>query len=135
MAPPGVNGTTHVVSVELTANGDVSDYDDAKKQLIAEVFAAELAGVLASDIIITVEPASVRITVTIPLANSAQASAASTTLAAKISDEASATAFLSAASVVVEAVDSLPVSVAEDPLSCVAIGCFPTRNGSSDARV
>jgi len=54
----------YYVTTSFTAAGAVDDYSEADKQAIGQVFADE-AGVDSSDVTVTIEPASVIVTVTI----------------------------------------------------------------------
>ena len=75
--------TPTAVYASFVASGDVSDYDAAKQSTIASVVASAV-GVAASDVAITVQAASVRITVQVHFPSSPAASAAVETLSTGI---------------------------------------------------
>ena len=106
LAPPA--GTVEVVRTELTASGTVDDYDDAKKLKIAEAFAAEVDGVDADDVGVTVVAASVKIIVDVPVPASAKASDIAAALAPKFATAEAASTFLADANVAVVSVDAPP---------------------------
>ena len=92
-SPPLVPGaallTTHVTVVEMTAAGDISDYDDDATARLARQF-AELAGVTSDDVEVHIRPASVVIVISIVVANAATASQVSSTVTTILSDASSA---------------------------------------------
>ena len=97
-----------IITTEFTAAGDVGDYDAAKKEKIAEAFAAE-AGVSVAAVDVTVVAASVKIFVEIAMPDAAAAVAAVlSTLQTKLADAAAATAFLADADVAPHQGDGLP---------------------------
>jgi hypothetical protein len=100
-----------IIKTVFTASGDIGDYDDEKKEKIAEAFAAE-AGVNVEAVSVTVEAGSVLITVEITMPDAAAAAAVATKLQAKLADAEAATAFLADANVTVEEIDSDPAAVA-----------------------
>ena len=97
-----------VVRTILTGAGDVDDYDDAKKLKIAEAFAAEVDGVDADDISVSVVASSVRIIVDVPVPAAAEADDVAATLAPKFATADAAATFLADADVAVEAVEAPP---------------------------
>jgi hypothetical protein len=102
-----------IIKTVFTASGDIGDYDDEKKEKIAEAFAAE-AGVNVEAVSVTVEAGSVLITVEITMPDAAAAAAVATKLQAKLADAEAATAFLADANVTVEEIDSDPAVMAPD---------------------
>ena len=111
-SPPGPPGAVEVVRTELTAEGSPDDYDDARKRGIAEAFAAEVDGVDADDVCVTVVAASVKIIVDVPVPTAAAASDVAAALAPKFATTDAASTFLADASVAVVSVDAPPAAAA-----------------------
>ena len=107
MPPPA-----QVVRTELTATGSVDDYGDAKKLQIAQAFAAEVEGVEASDVRVTVVAGSVKIIVEFSVP-AAKVDAVAAALAPKFATADDASTFLADADVTVESVDRRPVHYVE----------------------
>ena len=101
-----------MVRTELTATGSVDDYGDAKKLQIAQAFAAEVKGVEASDVRVTVVAGSVKIIVEFSIP-AAKVDAVAAALAPKFATADDASTFLSDADVTVESVDRRPVHYVE----------------------
>jgi hypothetical protein len=78
--------------VEMAAAGDVSDYGDAEKAALTTSFAL-LAGVDPSQVAVDIQPASVRVIVTIHVANAAAATSLVSALSATLTDARAASAF------------------------------------------
>ena len=113
--PPPPPPPSQLIKTEFTAAGDVGDYDAAKKEKIAEAFAAE-AGVSVAAVDVTVVAASVKIFVEIAMPDDATAVAAVlSTLQTKLADAAAATAFLADADVTVVEINSVPEFFAPPP--------------------
>ena len=101
-----------MVRTELTATGSVDDYGDAKKLQIAQAFAAEVEGVEASDVRVTVVAGSVKIIVEFSVP-AAKVDAVAAALAPKFATADDASTFLADADVTVESVDRRPVHYVE----------------------
>ena len=97
---------------ELTATGSVDDYGDAKKLQIAQAFAAEVEGVEADDVRVTVVAGSVKIIVEFSVP-AAKVDAVAAALAPKFATADDASTFLADADVTVESVDRRPVHYVE----------------------
>lgn len=113
--------TVYRVKVELIAEGSVSDITTEKKAAIQRAFATA-AGVPESRVAVTVQAASVLISVIITSMTQSSASAVQATLAAKLVDSAAATEFLEEAAIVVTStpvLTSYSETVAQDPLDTV----------------
>ena len=94
-APRGDTDTAfHAVTVVIIAAGDPTDYDYAGRAMIATRMATR-ARVNPSAVAVTIEPASVRITVVITFATANQASAGGALISSSMGDAAAASAFLS----------------------------------------
>jgi len=116
-SPPGVPGastfTQYSAYVTMTCEGSVEDFDTAKLDSMAALFAAS-ANVSASAVTMTVGSASVFVTAKIVTADDASAQAAVATLETSLATPAAATTFFASASItvvstpsVVEAVDQM----------------------------
>jgi hypothetical protein len=114
----GGDGSSCVVRTELTAPGNVDDYDATTKQRIAERFAAAVDGVNAEDVRVTVVSASVKITVDVPVPAAAKASDVAAALAPNFATAEAASTFLAAADVTVESVDAAPFVTVAVPDGC-----------------
>ena len=113
--------TVYRVKVELIAEGSVSDITTEKKAAIQRAFATA-AGVPESRVAVTVQAASVLISVIITSMTQSSASAVQATLAARLVDSAAATEFLEEAAIVVTStpvLTSYSETVAQDPLDTV----------------
>jgi len=92
-SPPLLPGaavlTTHVTVVEMTAAGDISDYDSETTGRLARQF-AELAGVTPDAVEVYIRPASVVIVINIIVADASTASQLSSTVASTLADASSA---------------------------------------------
>ena len=115
--PPGaVLVILHVVSSQFTLQGTVEDFPASRTQAIAGAIATA-GGVSASDVTVTVAPASVRISVDIVMSNSSAAQATAATLGAPggaFANTASLQTALAAggvAGVVVESIDASPEAI------------------------
>ena len=95
-APPLTPGarvvTVHKTVVEMVAAGSVADYDAGVRDTLAGRFAV-LAGVDASAVEVTVQAASVIITVAITVADNAAAAALVTSVSEQLGDASAASAF------------------------------------------
>ena len=98
--PPPSSITVYQVRVELIAQGTVADVTSDKKAAIVRAFATT-AQVVESAIAVTVQAASVLISVVISSTTQSSAAAVESALAAKLVDSAAATEFLAAAAIVV----------------------------------
>lgn len=83
----------HVVVVSLVAAGTVEEFDATRKATIAAKAAAE-AGVASDAVTVAIEPASVRITITIQTSGVDHSSAVSSALTSKLSSPEIASAAL-----------------------------------------
>ena len=106
--PPPSPPPAQTVRTELTAAGVVDDYGDAKKLQIAKAFAAEVEGVEADDVHVTVVAGSVKIIVEFSVP-AAKVDAIAAALAPKFATADDASNFLADAGVTVESVDRRPV--------------------------
>lgn len=111
IANPTANSTAKpsprsIVRVKFTASGDVADFTPTRRGRIARAFATASA-IDETDVNISVEAASVLITVSLSIP-SEEANAVQTTLATELSSPSAATAFLEAAGVVGVEVLSTP---------------------------
>ena len=109
----GGGAVTHQVAAEFIAQGTVSDYQQAQRSAIANVFASEV-GVAAEDVAVSVTAASVRISVEVTCASAAAASTAAQTLVrGSFSSSSALEAALAAGgvSIVVEAISLGPVAM------------------------
>lgn len=105
--PEGIAKETFV-SIAFIASGDVSDFTQERLDLIAGAF-AEGAGVDASSVRVIVEPASVSVTVEILVADVDAADAVRLAIADSVATPEAASAFLSAAAIVVVSTPILEV--------------------------
>jgi len=92
LAPGAAMITIHKTVVEMTASGDVQDYDEAAKSGLATKF-ADLAGVDPNEVTVEVKPASVVIVVTIVVADATAATSLSASVASTLSDTSTASSF------------------------------------------
>jgi len=102
-----------LVSVSMVCEGDVANWDDARRADLAAAIASE-AGVSTDAVTIRVESASVRITAEVT-ANETQSAEVQTALAAALATPEEAPAFFSregVANVTVESVDAVTVAPA-----------------------
>jgi len=114
---PLASASASTVKFELIAQGAVTDYTDAKKASIAENVATNL-GVNLADVSVTIEAASVRITVVVKTDTPASTK---TALEAKIASPTTASALLGG-DVVVTSVTNAVFAVPSPPPSPVVIG-------------
>ena len=96
-------GSDSGITLVLTADGTVSEYDAAKISLIQTAFAAK-TGKSTDDVAVSVEGGSVIITVTIAAADADAAAALAANLNSALPDPAAATALLTSAGVTVTAI-------------------------------
>jgi len=104
--PPGFSAVEiHQTVIVLVASGVVSDYDADTRLNVKRRFAAE-AGVSEADVSLTIEAASVRITVEILATDAATAAAMSTALSLRLSDATAASDLIGVAIISVERLDT-----------------------------
>ena len=112
-APIGAAEAVPAATVILTAAGDPSDYDAASRAAIASSFATQVA-VDPAAVVVSVEAASVRITVVITFPSASAAQTAGSSIAAVMGDAAAASAFLG---ISVESAPQVEVGVVYVPIS------------------
>ena len=112
---------------ELIASGDVSDYDGTEDAIAAR-FAA-VANVPARDVTVTIDSASVKITVTIATEDTAVGYDVNANIATYLSDAASATTFLQAA---VPGVTIEATPIIREPVSTLGPECRCFANGGEN---
>jgi hypothetical protein len=90
-SPPDAPGE---VMMQLTASGDVTDYDPSKKTAIATAVAAIVTGATVTDVSVVVHAGSVIIDVVVTVPSSSTASTVLSELTASLSDPTAATTAL-----------------------------------------
>jgi hypothetical protein len=86
---PSPSPPPSAVSVAFTLSGDVADYDSTKQTAIREVIADAVAGISESDVTLTISAASVTVTATFNVADTATAQSTQQSLASGIMASAS----------------------------------------------
>jgi hypothetical protein len=117
VCPAGQRGPTHVVSFNMAASGDLSDYTTGVRDEIATAVAARLSGVSSTDVRVTVTAGSVNIDIEIDASDESAAETISDTVTTEItSSSTTATSFLQT----VSALSTVSVSDVTSPQVRVA---------------